>query len=59
MSQLTKPDTCKRKHKYWTDKSATRAKYRRNKASGYNYLRKYKCNLGDHWHLTTEDKADE
>ena len=58
--QLTSPKTCKQKHTYWSAEAAKRAKKRRNKAAGINYLRHYKCNLGEHWHVTTQkqDKED-
>jgi len=56
--QLTSPGTCKKKHTYYSSEAATRAKRRRNKAAGINYLRKYRCNECDLWHLTTERKID-
>jgi len=54
--QLTSNTICKRKNTYWSYEIAARAKKRRNKSAGINYLRAYKCNLGEHWHLTTERK---
>ena len=56
MSQFTSPETCKQKHKYWAYDTAHKAAQRRNKAAGYKYLRAYKCDLGEHWHVTTQDK---
>lgn len=56
--QLTTTKTCSHKHKYHSYETAVRAKKRRNKSAGINYLRAYKCNSGEHWHLTTEVKDD-
>jgi hypothetical protein len=57
--QLTTPKTCKQKHTYHSQATATRAKKRRNKAAGIDYLRSYRCNLGYHWHVTTQVKNPE
>ena len=57
--QLTNPKTCQQKRTYWSAQTAKRAKKRRNKAAGINYLRHYKCDLGDHWHLTTQKLDNE
>ena len=38
--------------------TAKRAKKRRNKAAGIDYLRSYKCNICSGWHLTTERKIE-
>ena len=54
--QLTSKPICKQKHTYWSYDIAARAKKRRNKSAGINYLRAYKCDLGEHWHLTTQAK---
>lgn len=56
MTQLTSELTCQRKRTYYKGKSASRASARRNKSAGYNYLRSYKCNVCDYWHLTTQYK---
>lgn len=58
-TQLTRPKTCKRKHTYHTQAVATRAKKRRNKAAGYNYLRTYKCNVCNFWHVTTQVQEEQ
>jgi hypothetical protein len=58
-TQLTTPDTCKHKHMYHSNKTAVRAKKRRNKAAGINYLRHYECNNCGYWHLSTERKIDD
>ena len=55
--QLTSDDVCRHKHSYHTAKTAVRAKKRRNKAAGYNYLRHYQCNSCGFWHLTTQIKV--
>lgn len=52
--QLTSPKTCKQKHTYHTQATATRAKKRRNKAAGYEYLSTYQCNVCQLWHVTTQ-----
>ncbi|NIL77134.1 hypothetical protein RhoFasB10_03273 [Rhodococcus sp. B10] len=57
--QLTSMETCRRKHMYHSLKTAKRAKHRRNKTAGINYLRVYQCNVCDFWHLTTEKKVDD
>jgi hypothetical protein len=57
--QLTLPKTCEQKHTYYSQKTATRAKKRRNKAAGIDYLRTYQCNVCEKWHVTTERKVDE
>lgn len=56
MTQLTSKTVCRRKHTYYTQASATRARKRRNKAAGYNYLRAYQCDVCNYWHVTTQDK---
>ena len=57
--QLTTKKVCEQKNFYWSYKTASNAKKRRNKSAGINYLRVYKCNRGEHWHLTTEVKTEE
>lgn len=57
--QLTSEATCKQKHTYHSAETAKRARKRRNKAAGINYLRSYQCNVCNLWHLTTERKIDE
>jgi hypothetical protein len=57
--QLTTPETCYRKRKYWSYDTGHRAVKRRNKAAGYKYLRCYKCNVCKLWHVTTEIKITE
>lgn len=52
--QLTSPSTCKQKHTYHSQATATRARKRRNKAAGYNYLRTYQCNACNFWHVTAQ-----
>ena len=52
--QLTSVKTCKHKHTYHSATTATRAKKRRNKAAGYNYLRTYQCNVCEKWHVTAQ-----
>jgi hypothetical protein len=54
--QLTLPETCKTKHTYWSYNTAHKAAKRRNKASGYKYLRAYKCDNCAFWHVTTQVK---
>lgn len=54
--QLTSPKTCKQKHTYASQKIATAAKKRRNKAAGIEYLRTYQCNVCNLWHVTTQRK---
>lgn len=56
--QLTKIKTCKSKRIYWSKATAYRAAKRRNKAAGYKYLRSYRCNNCELWHLTTQDKEE-
>lgn len=56
MTQITSAKTCKQKHMYHSYKTAKRAKDRRNKRAGINYLRAYKCNVCNFWHVTTEVK---
>lgn len=56
MNQLTTPKICQQKHTYYSLEAARRAKKRRNKAAGYNYLRHYQCNVCNLWHLTTQSK---
>lgn len=53
-NQLTSPRTCKQKHTYHSQKTATAAKKRRNKAAGYRYLSTYQCNVCDFWHVTSQ-----
>lgn len=55
--QLTSADTCKQKTTYHSAETAKRAVKRRNKAAGYRYLRRYKCNVCIFWHATTQDKV--
>lgn len=55
MSQLTSEATCKQKTMYHSLATAKRARKRRNKAAGYNYLRHYKCDKCDYYHLTTQE----
>lgn len=57
--QLTTKRTCKQKHTYHSQATATRAKKRRNKAAGINYLRTYQCNVCNLWHVTTERKIED
>lgn len=57
-TQLTSPETCKQKHTYHSSETAKRARKRRNKAAGYDYLRHYQCNVCGFWHLTTQAKED-
>ena len=57
--QLTTTQTCKQKHTYNSNETARRAVRRRNKASGYNYLRKYQCNICNYWHVTAQDEIKE
>jgi len=52
--QLTSKKTCKQKHTYHSQATATRAKKRRNKAAGINYLNTYQCNVCHFWHVTTQ-----
>jgi hypothetical protein len=54
MTQLTKKSTCRQKRTYHTQATATRAKKRRNKAAGYDYLRTYQCNVCNLWHVTAQ-----
>lgn len=56
MTQLTSKLTCQRKHTYYKSRSASNARARRNKRAGYDYLRSYKCNVCNYWHLTTQYK---
>ena len=56
--QLTTNKVCKQKHTYWSAETASRAKKRRNKAAGINYLRSYQCNVCELWHVTTEKKIE-
>lgn len=58
MSQVTSAVKCKQKTTYHTKETAYRARKRRNKAAGYNYLRHYQCNVCDYWHLTTQEKEE-
>lgn len=51
---MTSITTCKRKHTYGSQKTATRAKKRRNKAAGIDYLSTYQCNVCEKWHVTTQ-----
>jgi hypothetical protein len=55
-NQLTSVKTCRSKQTYYSGEVARRAKKRRNKAAGINYLRAYKCNVCTLWHLTTKLK---
>lgn len=55
-TQLTTSITCRRKRTYYSEVAAKRARKRRNLAAGINYLRKYRCNVCNLWHLTTESK---
>lgn len=57
--QLTSERTCKRKRLYHSAATASRARKRRNKAAGYNYLRSYKCNVCSFWHVTTQMKVED
>ena len=57
--QLTSPKICKQKSTYHSAATATRARKRRNKAAGYEYLRTYQCNVCNLWHVTTERKIDD
>lgn len=57
--QLTRARTCKQKHTYHSEATATRAKKRRNKAAGIKYLRTYQCNICEFWHVTTQKKIEE
>lgn len=57
--QLTTVRTCLQKTTYQSGDAARRARKRRNKAAGINYLRNYRCNVCDKWHLTTQRKDDE
>lgn len=59
MSQLTTKRTCKQKHTYCSQATATAARKRRNKAAGINYLRTYQCNVCELWHVTTQMKVEE
>ena len=52
--QLTSEQTCKQKHTYHSKATATRARKRRNKTAGYDYLNFYQCNVCKLWHLTTQ-----
>ena len=52
--QLTSKRACKRKHTYTSQASATRARKRRNKVAGFNYLSTYKCNVCEYWHVTAQ-----
>lgn len=54
MAQLTSKKTCERKHTYHSQATATRARKRRNKRAGYNYLNTYQCNVCKLWHVTTQ-----
>lgn len=56
--QLTAEKTCKQKRTYYSAENARQAKKRRNKAAGINYLRSYRCNVCDLWHVTTERRYD-
>lgn len=56
--QLTTAKTCKEKVSYWSGITAKRAVQRRNKTAGYKYLRKYKCNVCEMWHVTTQMKVE-
>lgn len=57
--QLTLKATCKRKHTYHSQATATRAKKRRNKAAGYDYLNTYQCNVCNLWHVTAQEQAND
>lgn len=57
--QLTLPKTCKQKHMYHSNNTASRAQKRRNKAAGYKYLSRYQCNNCGFWHLTTQEQVKE
>lgn len=59
MKQLTSKKTCKQKHSYHSNVTAKRAKKRRNRAAGYNYLYHYQCNQCGYWHLTTQKQEKE
>lgn len=59
MVQLTKSQTCKKKHTYYTSNAAKSARARRNKAAGLKYLRSYRCNICNYWHVTTQVKEEE
>lgn len=59
MSQLTTRKSCTIKNTYYSKESAKRAKKRRNKTAGYNYLRAYQCNVCEFWHVTTQVKETE
>lgn len=54
MTQLTSVKKCKQKHTYTSQGSATKAKKRRNKAWGYDYLWSYQCNVCQFWHVTSQ-----
>ena len=54
--QLTSPQTCKQKRTYHSAATARRARKRRNKAAGIDYLRSYQCNVCGLWHVTTQRK---
>lgn len=50
---------CQQKHTYYSQTAGTRARKRRNKAAGIDYLRSYKCNVCGFWHVTSQKKDKE
>jgi len=52
--QLTSKKTCKQKHTYSSQATATRARKRRNKTGRFFFTAAYQCNVCHLWHLTTE-----
>lgn len=57
--QLTSLKACQQKHTYYSQAAGTRARKRRNKAAGVDYLRSYKCNVCGFWHVTSQKKDKE